>query len=326
MQHPIELKKLAVSTTQGRKAYNEYESFVAANFARLAMRLRKDQDFQIQGAITASSGFKICRFKTHGGQAFLERSSSEIQRDTQDSYAIYVPLNGHHEVEQFSRAARCGPGSLAMVAFNDSFTHKKLGDNDTIYLFLPRRFVDQRISNVEDICSRLTLADGGIAGLASDAIVAFMKAVSRDDRVSSIDTTEFLTMASVIGELALLALNGKADLTSSVRSVRIANLSRAKRVIRNRFRDPHLTPATVAAACQLSLRYVQELFQQDGKTISEYIRDQRLNCARTLLICGAVRTVSEACFMCGLSNASQFSTAFRRAFGTSPSGVLRHGQ
>src|SRR6266511_1969047 len=47
--------------------------------------------------------------------------------------------------------------------------------------------------------------------------------------------------------------------------------------------DPNLSPATIAASVNISVRYLYKLFEQDGVTVSEWIRTRRLdNTARDL--------------------------------------------
>jgi AraC-like DNA-binding protein len=318
-QKHLSAKTLFASTRTSPNAQGEYEAFVAAHFCRYAMRFSKEADFQIRGSVLASGGFKVCRFQTKAGRTHLERTEREIQRDSQNSYLVCVPFTGDQEIEQFSRNVACQPGTLTLIAMNDAFVQKKLGDNDTFYLFLPGEFVDKRVVHGEDLCIRPIPATSGLGGLARESIMSFVH------NASAIDNDHFTNAAGIVGELVLFALNGGVDIGSDLRSVRMANLARAKRVIRGHFQEPDLTPADVAAACGLSLRYVQELFQDDGRTICEYMREQRLNHARALLTSGGVSSVTQACFLCGFSNASQFSTAFRQSFGVSPRAVLRHG-
>jgi AraC-like DNA-binding protein len=89
--------------------------------------------------------------------------------------------------------------------------------------------------------------------------------------------------------------------------------------------DPDLSPDDVARECGLSLRYLHDLFQDDGRTVREYLQGERLYAARRMLehaVAGST-TITEVCMACGFSSPSVFSTAFRRAFGISPRDVVR---
>lgn len=88
-----------------------------------------------------------------------------------------------------------------------------------------------------------------------------------------------------------------------------------------RFRDPAFTPAVLAGESHLSLRLVQQLLSEDGRSPATEIRRKRLELACTLLRSGS--TVHRACRASGFSEAGTFTRAFRRQFGMAPSEWLR---
>ena len=219
----------------------------------------------------------------------------------------------------YKRQVLCSLGVLTFASAAEPFVHTKLGDNDTLYLSLPHAFIDQRVIHREDICARMVGARQGIGRLAADTVAALHRESSRMSR------EEFSVAVRAAAELALLAVSGAADLMSNNRSVRASNLARAKRAIRARLDDVDLSPSAIARACGVSLRYLHDLFRDDGRTVCEYLQGERLRAARAMLERSAAgrATVTEVCLACGFATPSQFSTAFRRAFGLSPRDVLR---
>jgi AraC-like DNA-binding protein len=200
----------------------------------------------------------------------------------------------------------------------EPFTQRKLGDNDTIYFFMPHSFVDQRLIGGEGLCGRSFSIDTGIRRLVHDSVVSLQRGAA------GMTDLEFRGAARILGELVVLALTSSADLQAGERSIRTSNLARAKRIIRAELGDADLTISDVAKQCGISLRYLHEMFRADGVTVSEYLKNQRLQRAKLMLeSAGIDTTVTEVCFSCGFSNASQFSTAFRQAFSVSPRDVLR---
>jgi AraC-like DNA-binding protein len=183
---------------------------------------------------------------------------------------------------------------------------------------MPREFVDERALRAEHWCVRPP-KDNGITRLFVDTLFAF----ARD--ADSLNEEEFCVTNRLVGELALLAVGSSADLSTAVRSVRTCNLARAKRAMRLRLSDPDLTLTDIANGCGISLRYLHDLFRDEGMTAREYLQGERLQRARLLLqsACGQGVTVTAVALTCGFANSSQFSTAFRRAFGLSPRDVLR---
>lgn len=88
-----------------------------------------------------------------------------------------------------------------------------------------------------------------------------------------------------------------------------------------RFRDPDFTPTTLAAEVHLSLRSVQQLLAEDGRSPAAEIRHKRLELANALITQGS--SVSQACRISGFTDPGTFNRAFRRQFGSSPSEVAR---
>jgi AraC-like DNA-binding protein len=195
--------------------------------------------------------------------------------------------------------------------------HTKLGDNDTVYFFMPRSFVDQRFAGAANVCSRAVEAQHGIQRLAHDSLIALQH------EASSMSQEEFQAATRMACELVLLALGGAGELMSDASSIRAANLARVKRVMRARSAAQDLALADVARECGLSLRYLHDLFRDDGRTASEFLRGERLQRARRMLESAPTRLVTDVSMSCGFSSPSQFATAFRRAYGISPRDVKR---
>ncbi|HLS76151.1 MAG TPA: helix-turn-helix domain-containing protein [Nocardia sp.] len=91
--------------------------------------------------------------------------------------------------------------------------------------------------------------------------------------------------------------------------------------IHENFRDPGFSVSTLATRNHLSVRSVQTLFAEAGRTPAEAIRRARLEYARLLLERGA--SVRSACYDSGFIDPGTFSRAFRRHYGRSPTRLLR---
>ena len=86
-----------------------------------------------------------------------------------------------------------------------------------------------------------------------------------------------------------------------------------------------LSEGDIAARHRLSSRYVRMLFETGGTSFSQFVREERLTRARSMLLSRRFRDrrVSDIAYEVGFNDLSYFNRSFRRRFGRSPS-ELRH--
>jgi len=315
-------RKLRDTLSATAHEHADYERFVRENTCAYAMATKTDEHFSIRATAYSSQDFTITRFTTRAGKSHVERGPAEIRQDNHNRYAIYLPLAGALQVQQLGRDERYEPGSIAFVSTAEACSTQKMGDNDTIYFMMPQDFVDQRLIGAETACGRKVMPPEGMRNLCIETISAL------HGSALTMSSGDLAQTSRLVGELVLMSLSSSVDMASSSSPVRAANLARAKRIIRKRCVNPDLTLSDIAKECGLSLRYLHDLFQDDGRTFREYMMNERLSRAYRMLEIGppATTRVTDVCVASGFSNLSHFSTAFRRTFCCSPRDIiLRNG-
>lgn len=125
-----------------------------------------------------------------------------------------------------------------------------------------------------------------------------------------------------IHDLAALAVGAGRDAEeiANGRAVRVARLQAIKGDILTRIQH-ELSLGEVAARHRVSPRYVRMLFESEGTSITEFVREERLRRARSLLLspCSRGRRIAEIAYEVGFNDLSYFNRSFRRRFGHSPS-------
>ena len=131
------------------------------------------------------------------------------------------------------------------------------------------------------------------------------------------------TAANHIHDLLALVLDDfvQGGTERNERGIRAARLELIKKDVLDRVRDPSLTIGSVASRQGVTPRYVQQLFERDGTTFTNFVRDSRLALAYRRLEGPDRMSVAEIAYECGFADLSNFNRAFRRRYGVTPSGV-----
>ncbi|KDN82264.1 hypothetical protein KCH_59730 [Kitasatospora cheerisanensis KCTC 2395] len=97
-------------------------------------------------------------------------------------------------------------------------------------------------------------------------------------------------------------------------------LARLRAHIEENLADPDLSPESIARSQHISVRYLHKLFQQDGTTVGQWVRQRRLDACRRELERPTRRqvSVSAVAHRWGFVSHSHFSRAFRETYGVSP--------
>jgi AraC-like DNA-binding protein len=140
--------------------------------------------------------------------------------------------------------------------------------------------------------------------------------------VSGRSSSAGLHIAGGVAELvALLAVEDGDTGPRDRGQEREAMVRRLRAYVDAHLWDRNLTPASVAAAQHISLRYLHRLFEGQDSTVGRWIQHRRLEEARRELARpgrGDI-TVAAVARRWGFASASHFSRSFRATYGMSPS-------
>jgi AraC-like DNA-binding protein len=114
------------------------------------------------------------------------------------------------------------------------------------------------------------------------------------------------------------------DLPNHLRGLRAARLAAVLANIRTGFTDAHFSTQHIARELNLSVRYVNDLLAETGRSLAEHVLELRLLRVREILGDHAqdARRISDIAYASGFSDISYFNRCFRRRFGCTP-GSLR---
>ena len=124
--------------------------------------------------------------------------------------------------------------------------------------------------------------------------------------------TEFL-MTGLEAEKSAFGLGG-------VEAIKASHLHRICQDIETRLAEPELSLSAVAQMSGVSTRYLQKLFQSNGRSFSSYVRTRRLERCKADLgsPLHAKLSISEISYRWGFNGSAHFSRIFRSEYGESP--------
>ncbi|CCK25197.1 hypothetical protein BN159_0818 [Streptomyces davaonensis JCM 4913] len=233
---------------------------------------------------------------------------------TPDAHHLVLGLHtaGHATLVRGATPEACGPGDLFVC--EDPFTLHESEDFTLQLVRLPRRALALSDRRTRALTRRTPSAEGPVAPLLG-ALLRELTGV-RSERAG-------LHLASSAAELVVL-LAAAEDLDPGPHDGgrdRAALVGRVRAHVDAHLWDRNLTPASVAAAQHISIRYLHRLFEGQDSTIGRWIQHRRLEEARRELARPGRGdlTVSAVARRWGFASATHFSRSFRAAYGMSPS-------
>jgi AraC-like DNA-binding protein len=235
---------------------------------------------------------------------------------------LILNLGGPAVATQFGRELVLERGDAVAFAGSDTGTLTTMQSGRIATLEFPRGSLLSSLKDPRSSCARripkhsapLRLLSSYVrAACASDGIVA-----------SSLPHLAIMHMYDLTA-VAVGAGREAAEIAEG-RGVRVGRLQAIKDDLLARI-ESDLSISELAARHELSTRYIRMLFEGEGTSVTEFVREERLRRARLLLLSPrfAERRIAEIAYAVGFNDLSYFNRAFRRRFGLSPSEARERG-
>lgn len=250
----------------------------------------------------------------------FERRPDHISHTREEEYLITVPRRSPVEFRQLGREVRCDPGGFILERGDEPYRFSYGAANALSVLKVSKRALSEKLRDPDRFCARIVDAGSGLPALFTGMMAQLHALPACEGQAAAV-------LGRQIVEVLALALDERLDADDAARSaVRAGHLRRAEQMIRRNLASPALSPEAVAEACGISKRYLHELFSDTNKTVSQFIREERLIAARDMIAGARAAPLAEIAYRFGFSDQAQFSRLFKAMFGMTPSDWRRNPQ
>ncbi|MGX9428795.1 helix-turn-helix domain-containing protein [Bradyrhizobium sp. LeoA1S1] len=243
-----------------------------------------------------------------------ERTQRDIRLDGVDHCYAVFQVDGRSTIIQNDQAVELAVGDVAFIDSSRPVTYINDGHEEWLSLQLPRQFLISALGFEPR---------GGIRGHSGTRASRLLYQLVLDavDDEQPMPTSAANHMQLAVYDLLGAVFAPAAPAPGFLHSDRL--FKRICDVIKDRFADPDVGPCEIAAEVGISLRYLQKLFTNRGRTCSGFIQSVRLDqAARAIKRGGSTKSgqpLSAIAYACGYRDYTNFARAFRQRFGHAPS-------
>ncbi|MER7667258.1 helix-turn-helix domain-containing protein [Kitasatospora sp. NPDC096128] len=268
----------------------------------------------------------VAMFWTSFRSARFVRDERMVRRsDRQELYHLTLLTSGTQALGRGrDQRDRSGPGELSLMDNTTPYDVRVFGTGPQdaraagVGIDIPQSLLPVPGRLVGELLGRRLPANEGPGALLAEFLLGL------DRQAHTLRPAEAARLGTVVVDLVAAWVARELDAVPVLpqEAQRRALMESVRGFIRHNLHDPDLTPATVAAAHHISLSHLHHLFTRHsgGETIAASIRRQRLQRAHRDLADPALRgaLIHVVAAACGMPRASEFSRAFKAAYGISP--------
>ncbi|MGH3390779.1 MAG: helix-turn-helix domain-containing protein [Actinomadura sp.] len=246
----------------------------------------------------------------------VRRTPALIRPSDPDLISLTMTLEGHGSVSQYDRDAELAPGEFAIQFVGNPYRINTGKVGKGLQLSFSPALLPLTRRQLHQLAAVPMRRAPGIGALTSK----FLVELARD--LDDLTPVEAARISTVALDMIAVRLAHELDSTGSLppESRKNALLTGVYAFIQQHLGNAELSPAVVAAAHHISTRYLHTLFQDQETTVAGWIRRCRLEAARRDLTDPMLvsRSVASIAAQWGFSGASQFTQAFKAAYGMPP--------
>ncbi|MDR6866216.1 AraC-like DNA-binding protein [Microbacterium resistens] len=302
----------SVSTLIAR-SISEFRSAVSDSFVPL--QVSADGPDRFRGVLRGASVDEVRVTDLRATSHVVERTPELIARGDRPYFKVSLMLAGTGLLIQDDREAVLSPGDLAVYDTERPYSLVFDQDFRTMVVMFPKHLLSLPPEMVGQLTAVRISGQEGLGGM----VVPYLRQLAGN--LDQLAGSTGARLAHSALDLVSTVFTRELGLDEASADPHRALIHRIRGYIDRNLASTDLGPSMIAAAHFISTRHLHGLFQEQGTTVSTWIRSRRLErCRRDLLDpMLADRSVAAIAARWGFVDAAHFSRAFKTAYGVSPS-------
>jgi len=226
---------------------------------------------------------------------------------------VITQLQGLRRYCQNGKVAILRKGDATLIDSSFPWSSDCPGDCARLYLRVPHRLVESHLRLKELPLAQRIAGDSGLGAILFHLSGSLFEQADRLGAAEGVSAME--------GYLRILhaCIGGNQAAHTGVRCTRDL-CTRITNYIETNLPESTLGPVEIASALRISIRHVHRVFSNQGFTVADWIRTQRLRRCRTDLCDPRLqaKSITEIAFYWGFNDSAHFSHAFKKQYQISP--------
>ncbi|MBZ6079107.1 helix-turn-helix domain-containing protein [Microvirga puerhi] len=296
-------------------------------FAAWAAYIAPLLDVKLPDDMSLDAGFQVDHVVWNLGRLLLvqqsadaysfERSIEKLRASPIDHWCIILPRSGTMWTEIDGRVAKSQVNCVDIKSLGRPFRGRTI-KAEYIFLHVPRDLFSNT-PHLLEISNNVV-----VSGSLAEMLVEYVMTV--EARLSSLTEEELPLVVQAMREMiisCMIPIAGRIKVSTKQSS--LALMERARQHVQDNLASAQLSPLSLSRVLGISRTQLYSLFETSGG-VARYIQKKRLLAGHAALSNPSQRSsIGEIAEQVGFSSAADFSRAFKREFGYSPSDARSNG-
>jgi AraC-like DNA-binding protein len=301
-----------------KKRFAAWQEALCEHYLRVDTRSQNPTDYE--GFLKKSVVGPVILSEVFLSNQDINRNRHHIALLDKDCFYLMFPSKGSLLVEQAGKQQVSAPGTAVLFDATVPYRLRCRDYLQSMYVELPRSILIDRcpIDKLESVPG-LNFTDG-----LGWAVAEFCRLIASEADLLGNDIATRLAME--IADILALYIDADHNHRPTDESLSCKfRLQLLKSYISSRLDDSDLSPEIIAIDNRISVRYLHYLFKSTGMSVSEWIRQQRLEKCHQKLTNAKFdgESITDIAFSLGFNSSSHFTHLFKQKFGMPPRDARR---